>query len=419
MNRLANKVAIITGASKGLGEADSRRFIEEDATVIMTDIDEDAGQKLAAELGDKAEFHKQDVRDEEAWKTLIAGVVERHGGLHVLVNNAGVVQPGSIEDQTIEEWDFIMDVSARGAFLGCKYAIPAMKKSGGGSIINMASIASIQGEERIAAYSAAKGAVQGLTLSIAAYGARNKLNIRCNSLHPSAMVTPMVINMRAQITDEQKAQRAMVSAEELGSRLGPMLVKAGHEVTALHRKPEQAEELEAAGTAACLGDLMEMTADDLIRFTENTDVIVFSAGAAGSGLERTSKIDGEGVTNAIHAAKANGIKRFYLVSAMMDAGRDLPRNDRFEHYMAVKRQADNELVASGLDWVILRPGALVSEDGSGLVNANLAVPFGEVARGNVAAMLAELIDTPEIAREIIELTDGDVAVKDAVQMLKR
>lgn len=202
MNRLQNKIAIITGASKGLGEADSRRFIEEGAIVIMTDIDEQAGMKLAAELGDKAEFHKQDVRDEAAWKSLIADVVARHGGLDILVNNAGVVQGGSIEDQTIEEWDFIMDVSARGAFLGCKYAVTAMKESGGGSIINMASIASIQGEDRIAAYSAAKGAVQGLSLSIAAYGAKNGLNIRCNSLHPSGIVTPMVTNIRDSVADK-------------------------------------------------------------------------------------------------------------------------------------------------------------------------------------------------------------------------
>jgi len=216
MKRLDNKITIITGASKGLGEADSRRFIEEGATVIMTDIDVDAGQALASELGSKAEFHKQDVRDEETWKSLIADVVERHGGLDVLVNNAGVVQPGSIEDQTIEEWDFIMDVSARGAFLGCKYAVTAMRESGGGSIINMASIASIQGEDRIAAYSAAKGAIQGLTLSIAAFGAKNGLNIRCNSLHPSGIVTPMVTDIRALISDNEAAKKLLVPEEELG-----------------------------------------------------------------------------------------------------------------------------------------------------------------------------------------------------------
>jgi uncharacterized protein YbjT (DUF2867 family) len=203
------------------------------------------------------------------------------------------------------------------------------------------------------------------------------------------------------------------------SRLGPLLVEAGHDVTGLHRKPEQAENLENTGITPRLGDIMSMTADDLTDFTSHCDVIVFSAGAAGSGLERTTAIDGEGVIKTIHAARANGIARVYLVSAFMDAGRDQPRKDGFEHYMKVKRQADNALVASGLDWVILRPGTLVSENGNGLVNAGLAIPYGSVARGNVAKMLAALIDAPTIRREIIELTDGDIPVRDALRSLRR
>lgn len=205
----------------------------------------------------------------------------------------------------------------------------------------------------------------------------------------------------------------------VGSKLGPILVEAGHDVTGLHRKPEQASYLANSGIKPCLGDLMKMTAEGLVGFTKDVDVIVFSAGAAGSGLERTSAIDGDGVIKTIHAAKENGISRIYLVSAFMDAGRDTPGSDGFEHYMAVKRKADNDLVASGLDWVILRPGALTDEDGDGLVNANLAVPFGPVARGNVAAVLTALIDRPEIKREIIELTDGDVPVQEAVKLLRR
>ena len=205
----------------------------------------------------------------------------------------------------------------------------------------------------------------------------------------------------------------------VGSRLGPMLVKAGHKVTALHRKPEQASHLADAGMTPCLGDIMKMTGYDFTNFMNSSDVIVFSAGAAGSGLERTSAIDGEGVIKTIHAAKANGISRVYLVSAFMDAIRDQPRKEGFEHYIRVKRKADNALAASGLEWVILRPGTLISEDGNGLVNANLAIPYGSVARGNVAAMLAALIETPAIHREIIELTDGDVPVQDAVMSLQR
>lgn len=205
----------------------------------------------------------------------------------------------------------------------------------------------------------------------------------------------------------------------VGSKLGPMLINAGHEVTALHRKPEQASDLIAAGMTPCLGDLMQISSDELVKFSNKCDVIVFSAGAAGSGLERTSAIDGEAVVKAIDAAKINNISRFYLVSAFMDAGRDLDMNKNFEHYMKVKRQADNALAASTLDWVILRPGALTNQNGNGLINANLAIPFGPVSRSNVAAALAELIVNANVYREIIEITDGDIPIKEAVSLLIR
>lgn len=205
----------------------------------------------------------------------------------------------------------------------------------------------------------------------------------------------------------------------VGSKLGPMLINAGHQVSALHRKPEQASDLTIAGMIPCHGDIMNMSVEDFVRFTHSSDAIVFSAGAAGSGLERTSAIDGEGVSKAIQAAIKNGISRFYLVSAFMDAGRDMPKNDNFEHYMRVKRQADNALVASDLKWVIVRPGALSDQKGDGLVNAKQAIPFGPVSRSNVAAVLAALVENPDIQHEIIELTDGDMSAHDAVNALRR
>ena len=205
----------------------------------------------------------------------------------------------------------------------------------------------------------------------------------------------------------------------VGSKLGPMLVAAGHDVSGLHRKPDQADKLLSAGITPWLGDIMFMSVEDLAAATRDCDVVVFTAGAAGSGPERTTAIDGEGVIKTVHAARANGIARVYLVSAFMDAGRAQPRKDGFEHYMKVKRQADNALAQSELDWVILRPGTLVSEDGNARVNAGLAISYGSVARGNVARMLAALIDTPAIRREIIELTDGDIPVPDAVMSLQR
>ena len=200
MGRLQNKVAIITGGSKGLGEANARLFASEGATVIITDIDEKNGRKLAKDIGPSVEFHKQDVRDEESWKSLIAQVVKDHGKLDILVNNAGVVEAGTIENQKTEDYRFVMAVSADGTFFGSKYAIEAMKETGGGSIINMASIASIQGAPNVLAYSAAKGAVEAMTRTIAAHCAVNKYGIRCNSVHPSAIMTPMVAGIREKIS---------------------------------------------------------------------------------------------------------------------------------------------------------------------------------------------------------------------------
>ena len=200
MGRLQNKVAIITGGSKGLGEANARLFVSEGATVIITDIDEDNGHKVAKDIGPKAIFYKQDVRDEDGWKSLIAQVIKDHGKLDILVNNAGVVEAGTVENQKTEDYRFVMAVSADGTFFGSKYAIAAMKETGGGSIINMASIASIQGAPNVLAYSAAKGAVEAMTRTIAAHCAVNKYGIRCNSIHPSAIMTPMVQGIREKIS---------------------------------------------------------------------------------------------------------------------------------------------------------------------------------------------------------------------------
>jgi 3(or 17)beta-hydroxysteroid dehydrogenase len=192
MGRLSGKVAIVTGAAKGLGEADARLMAQEGARVILTDVDEVNGARVAAEIGGAARFVRHDVRSESEWQALIAGVVAKEGRLDVLVNNAGVVEAGNVENTTAEDWRFIMAVSADGTFFGCKHAIPAMKASGGGSIINMASVASIDGHHTVFAYCAAKGAVEALTRAVAVHCTQSGLSIRCNSIHPSGMDTPMV-----------------------------------------------------------------------------------------------------------------------------------------------------------------------------------------------------------------------------------
>ncbi|NDW02150.1 NAD(P)H-binding protein [Salipiger sp. PrR002] len=205
----------------------------------------------------------------------------------------------------------------------------------------------------------------------------------------------------------------------VGHRLLPRLIAAGHEVTALHRKPEQAAELRAAGATPLQGDLMAMGAAEMTAAAKGHHVIVFSAGAAGSGLERTAEIDGQGPLKMIAAAKAIGIARVYLVSAMPEAGRGKDPNPNFEFYMKTKKEADAALVASDLDWVILRPGTLLHEEEGGGVRLSPAIPYGSVKRGTVAAVLARLIDTPQIRREIFELTDGETPLAEAVAALVR
>ncbi len=195
MGRLDGKVAIVTGAAKGLGEADSRLFIAEGAKVVMTDVDAAGGEALDRDLGDNAVFVKHDVRNEEEWVRVVDEAVSRFGRLDILVNNAGVVEVGNIESQTTDEWRFVNAVSADGTFFGCKYAVKAMKETGGGSIVNMASLASVQGESMFTAYCAAKGAVEALTRAVAVHCAQMKYNIRCNSIHPAGIQTPMVADV--------------------------------------------------------------------------------------------------------------------------------------------------------------------------------------------------------------------------------
>ncbi len=220
MGRLKGKVAIITGGAKGLGEAAARLFINEGARVVLTDVDTINGQNLAKELGENAIFIKHDVRSAEGWQEVISECVNTYGGLNILVNNAGVVEIGTIETQTIEQYDFVMDVSSKGTFLGCQLAIPEMNKSGSGSIINMASIASVQGEPYVIAYCAAKGAVESLTRGVAVHCAKAQYNIRCNSVHPSGIVTPMVMSMPGKMEESGQNRLALDQKDTAASKLG-------------------------------------------------------------------------------------------------------------------------------------------------------------------------------------------------------
>ena len=196
MGRLDGKVAIVTGGSAGLGRADALALAREGARVVLTDVNEADGSRVADEINgarkDSALFLPQDVRDEAPWQAVIADTVDKFGGLHVLVNNAGVVRIATPENCTLEDFRFQNAVMSEGVFLGCKHAIPAMKASGGGSIINMSSVASHLGYPVYFAYSAAKGAVRSMTKAIAVHCQMNKYNVRCNSIHAGAIDTQMV-----------------------------------------------------------------------------------------------------------------------------------------------------------------------------------------------------------------------------------
>lgn len=208
------------------------------------------------------------------------------------------------------------------------------------------------------------------------------------------------------------------AAGKIGRHLVALLAERGHQPMALHRSSVQTAELSELGGTPVIGDLLEMNAEALADLMADSDVVVFSAGAGGKGgMEMTNAIDGRGLELAVAAAKQAGIKRFLLVSAFPEAGRGKQLSERFENYMKVKKLADVHLAESDLDWIILRPGTLVDDAGSGNVRVGAAIPYGDVPRSDVAAVLAELIDVPKVNRRIIELTQGDIPVSTAVQQL--
>jgi 3alpha(or 20beta)-hydroxysteroid dehydrogenase len=194
MGKLDGKVALISGGARGQGAAEAETFAREGARVVFGDVRDDEGKTVEAAIraaGGDAVYVHLDVTREADWQHAVQTALGRHGRLDILINNAGIVIPRvPIEERTIEEWDRVMAVNARGVFLGTKHAIPAMRRSGGGSIVNISSVAGIgQSLHQEPAYAASKGAVRIFTKVTASQHARDR--IRCNSVHPGPVDTEM------------------------------------------------------------------------------------------------------------------------------------------------------------------------------------------------------------------------------------
>ena len=210
MGRLEGKTALVTGAASGIGLQTSIRLAEEGARVMMTDINLEEGLQQAEKLGANAIFLKLDITEEEEWISVLGETVKRFGRLDILVNSAGMVLIADVEQITLEDWRKVHAVNLDGTFLGCKHGVRIMKEFGAGSIINLSSVSGMIGGFNLAAYNSSKGAVRMLTKSVALHCARAGYGIRCNSIHPTFIETPMLESMIRDSPDPEKARQTLV-----------------------------------------------------------------------------------------------------------------------------------------------------------------------------------------------------------------
>lgn len=211
VGRVEGKIALVTGGGSGLGAADCAALAREGATVIVTDLAVESAQAVADRIGNGAVAFALDVADEAAWLRVMDEVGRRFGRLDILVNNAGIVQMADCEDVTLEQFRRVNAVMSEGVFLGCKHALPLLKKAQNASIVNMSSTGALLGYPIFFAYSAAKGAVRSMTKSIAVMCQEKGYRIRCNSVHPGSIETPMV----------QEAEGRIGQAKAVGSGVLP------------------------------------------------------------------------------------------------------------------------------------------------------------------------------------------------------
>jgi NAD(P)-dependent dehydrogenase (short-subunit alcohol dehydrogenase family) len=215
---------MVTGGARGLGAAQCRLFAREGAKIAIADIDMAAADALAAEIkaaGGVAKVYKLDVTDEAAWDTTVTAVIADFAGLDVLVNNAGIGRIASVEDCTFAEWREVLSINLDGVFLGTRTGIRAMKGRGGGSIINMSSIYGIVGDALTAAYNASKGGVRNFTKSAALHCAKSGYGIRVNSIHPSFILTDMVLGAASKLPDPEGFLKALIERHPIGKLCEP------------------------------------------------------------------------------------------------------------------------------------------------------------------------------------------------------
>ncbi|MBL6751705.1 MAG: glucose 1-dehydrogenase [Nevskia sp.] len=229
LTRVDGKVALVTGAAKGLGEAIAQVLHAHGAKLLLTDVDTAGGEAVAARInadGGQALFLRHDVTAEEQWIAAVARAHAHFGGLHILVNNAGLGKAASAEDETLEQWRLVMSVNLDGVFLGTKHGIRGMKQSGG-SIVNISSIEGIIAEPSLAAYNASKAGVRNLTKSAALHCARSRYGIRVNSVHPGYIWTPMVENHLRIVGDVAAGRREIDKLHPIGHMGEPIDVAYG------------------------------------------------------------------------------------------------------------------------------------------------------------------------------------------------